>query len=204
MIPEHTLIVLGAFVLLCMVIGVLYDRHVPYFPIEVSRTCAGKIASLVFRQGAMISWLVFDWVKYSTWTIVAWIGFVILAVISDEISVEIHMLGVALMGVGALGLISEDPTVLHRVSFCFVAFVLRIVAKTLAVIQYEGTTWTLDEWYSPTGLSSIKQRSLDIMFGRGPDPHATTLVVFESAAVAQWLILLVLGHTLLYKGYRPL
>jgi hypothetical protein len=201
--PDHTLIVLGAFVMLCMAVGVLYDRHVPYFPIEISRTCAGKTASSLFGGGAVLSWLAFDWTKYSYWTCLAWVGFVLLAVVPDSLSVELHMLGVALMGVGAIGLCFEVPDTCYPVALCFVTYVLRIVAKTLVVIQYEKTIWEWDRWYDPTGLLSIKERSLDIMFGRGDAPHDTTRVVFESAAIAQWVLLLVLAHPLLSKGYPP-
>lgn len=204
--PRHTFWTLILGVMGCMALGLLYD-DVPYFPIEVSRTVAGPVASKAFMFMALGSFLAYDWPKYSGWVGVSWAGFVLLAVVPDTVSVAGHMVGLGLMGVGALGLCWEKPPKGKIVALMISFYAVRVAAK-VAVVAWRDTIpyITMEEFFEPWSLFAfIKERSLDIMFGRGPPPHPDTLLVFRLAALGQWGLLWSLAWMLLRHGWlgRP-
>lgn len=75
--------------------GVWWDRSAPYFPIEISRTATGRVSSWVFPLGATVSFAIAVWESSSVPS--PFLGFLILAWISDEKSWPVHMIGVLLM-----------------------------------------------------------------------------------------------------------
>lgn len=200
--PPNTFVALVLGVIGCMALGLLYD-NVPYFPIEVSRTVAGPVASKAFAAVALGSFLVYDWPKYSSWTTVSWFGFVLLALIPDTVSVAGHMAGVGLMGVGALGLCWDMPSQWKFIVLVLFVYGIRVAAK-VAVVMWRDTMpyITMEEFFDPwTLLAFIKGRCLDIMFGRGPPPHPDTLLVFRISALGQWMALASLAWVLLHHGW---
>ena len=191
------------FVVVCVGIGALVDGT-PYFPIEVSRACAGQHAAVVFATGAILLALAFDRAAYSKWVTVAGVGFVVLAVVSDKISVRGHGVGVFLLGVAAIGVAAETPRARPWVTICALVYSVRVLGKFAAVLAWEaaplpGPEMCLD---IPRKMALACERAADITFGRGAAPHPSTLAVFRACAVCQWLLLLLLLHTLLYRGAR--
>lgn len=201
--PRGTFWALVLGVVACMALGLLYD-DVPYFPIEVSRTVAGPVASKAFALMALGSFLAYDWMQYESSVTVAWLGFVLLAVIPDSVSVVGHMVGVALMGVGALKMVVAKPKTWKWVALIIFVYGFRVVAKSVVVVMRDTLPYiTMEEFFDPWSLLAfIKNRSLGIMFGEGPAPHPDTLLVFRLAALGQWCLLLGLARLLLFHGWH--
>ncbi len=81
------------------VVALFYERTVPYFPIEISRTAAsGKTSLLTFRVGILTIILSLLWTGQLTLiTFLLWIGLSIVAVFDDVSYWGLHMIGVGVV-----------------------------------------------------------------------------------------------------------
>lgn len=175
---------------------------VPYFPIEISRACAGPLGTRRLMEVAFMAVGMCLFMSTLPEVKVSCLGLVVLALIPDSVSIVGHMVGVGIMFLGAVVLAWRKPPVAPIVIGCVVVFGLRVVAKSAAVTLFElphqvpvgmlSDGWACIDW--------IKTRSFDIMFGRGPPPDPNTLLVFRCTAVAQWAILFTMGYTLATYG----
>jgi hypothetical protein len=152
-------------------IGSYIDGSVPYFPIEISRTaasgrygyfglCLGTIVFCPYIQGRADGWI-------------SWIGLLILALVDDKMSWNVHMLGVFIMLFG-VALSNVNLTLLFLLGLLFFS---RVVIRFIVVSAYEVNHVT---------IHNIIQKNKEIMYS-GKCAYPITLLVFKLSGVLQWV-----------------
>ena len=145
---------------------------------------------------------------------VPWSGIVMLAVFDDASAWGLHMLGVAIMGVGAVVMVMcRDRGVSGRdkmlVAGAGMAYVVRIVSKGVGLIVLDRDV--SGGWEHVVGrimadpaaavgvLEALKVRGLEIMFhglDASPPPSPLLLSVFQAGGLFQWLAFFLLALTI--------
>ena len=199
--------------------GVWVDESAPYFPIEISRTATGPISANVLRGGVGVGTVVLACecmaMAGSSWMVwVPWSGIVMLAVFDDASAWGLHMLGVAIMGVGAVVMVMcRDRGVSGRdkmlVAGAGMAYVVRIVSKGVGLIVLDRDVSgggehvvgriMADPAAAVGVLEALKVRGLEIMFhglDASPPPSPLLLSVFQAGGLFQWLAFFLLALTI--------
>jgi hypothetical protein len=156
-----------------MLIGLYVDESVPYFPIEISRTVTGPVASWVFPLS--LSTLAIADIGNHT---LAWFGILLLAWVPDTHSHLVHMLGVGILGIAFL--------LTANWKLCAAIWIIRLALKAVAVFVFEEET---------TSVSSLISHGKRLMYnGRFRDPR--TKYVFQITGILQWIVLCVVWMSL--------
>jgi hypothetical protein len=176
-------------VVLTQLTALYADDHIPYFPIEVSRTAAGPYASMVFRAGILSCVLVMFFFKALRLdTFALWVSLCIIALFDDVHFWLEHMLGVVLMMlVAAFAAYKSGTNALAPLLAAMCVYAGRIVLKVLVILLFEKLpTWS--NWVDFPGI--ILARHQDIMY-RGAractNPDAVMPVV-KFCGVLQWAV----------------
>jgi hypothetical protein len=199
-------------------IGVLVDRGVPYFPIELSRTACGPQSRFVFKWGAAsvlptLCWSVFqqhhkrDDSSLFAWLLLhsplpIWVCFMVVAVYEDENHLFIHngaVLGI-LCVVAGHSLLGGDAQRRWPVMFCGLLLLGVSVAMKAIVIVYTEHEVALSDWWvwwrvllNAEGFRTrVVDHTMDVMFREevARVPHLS-LPIFRVTGVLQWLALYV-------------
>lgn len=160
-------------VLVTMLCGVIVDQCVAYFPIEISRTASGRLASIVFPLGAFLSLCVAVMENTQTyWKLSPFAGFLLLALVSDKVNWPIHMLGVLAM-VFPIALRCQE-------SFEFAALFVALLGLYFGRLVIKGVT----VMHYPNPVATAK----GFMFG-APFDNQLQLLAFQLGGVLQWVFL---------------
>lgn len=147
----------------------LVDHSAPYFPIEISRTATGPVGRIVFPMGAIGAFLVSLWELKCVH--LPFVGFLLLAVIDDQTSWHLHMLGVNLMA-GSIAWNSAQTGKLFPFLLITCIYMGRFVLK-LGVTYH--TKHPMNTMYS-------------IMYS-GKTESEAQLLIFKLGGVLQWVFL---------------
>jgi hypothetical protein len=157
-------------VIASVLIGIYIDKSPPYFPIEISRTVTGPVASWAFPAlltfSAIISRFEVNWH--------AWFGILLLAWIPDTFSHLLHMVGVAILGISFLIVAKWE-----QIAVISLIWAMRLLMKAAAIYQFETERH---------GLKSMIAYGKKRMFD-GNFRDARTLLVFQTTGVLQWIVL---------------
>jgi hypothetical protein len=160
-------------VFVTMLCGVLVDQCVAYFPIEISRTASGRIASIVFPVGAFFSFCVAMMENTeSHWKLSPFVGFLLLALVSDKVNWPLHMLGVFAM-VFPIALRCQE-------SFQFAALFVSLLGLYFGRLVIKGAT--VMHYSNPVATAKA------FMFGT-PFDNQLQLLAFQMGGVLQWAFL---------------
>lgn len=152
-----------------------FDGSAPYFPIEINRTATGNLSYWPFAFGGVVS---LYWVN-DVGDAIAWLGYAFLTLVDDKTSWALHTVGVAVMIVGLIYKVSNDPVKLVYVVSIGGLFAARIVAKLLVVWAAE-----LDFAMSFSAVTGEMRRIMLEGTCRRPE---LTLMVMKITGVMQWL-----------------
>ena len=166
-----------ASVILTVLTGTLYDKSAPYFPIEISRTATGPTSRWVFALGLSLSVILLLLERpLSFGYVVLASGVLLLAWVDDEISRFWHMVGVALLPLGAFLVVDWKKAWVPLLCAAGL-YGARLVMKATAVVFLERCAW-----------QDVASESIRIMYdGKVKEP--LTLRVFEATGAMQWIVL---------------
>lgn len=168
-------------------VALFYDRKVPYFPIEISRTAAsGQTSLLTFRVGVLSILLTLFWTGHLTLTtFILWIGLSIVAVFDDVSHWGLHMMGVAVVfTVMAVRSIEHGSM---PVIYAVIIYGVRFLLDAATLVTYEKCA------FSPSSFTALHK---DIMY-RGavackrPD---VVIPVYRIGGVLQWAAFYALSY----------
>lgn len=167
--------------------ALFYDKSVPYYPIEISRTATGPTSRWVFSIGLTLSViaLVLEHPTPKRYSL-AIAGILLLAWVDDVVSRFWHMAGVVLLFIGSV-LIVDWKTAWVPLLCGAGIYAARIIMKGLAVTFLEKTTAGLLDW------RGAANESIRIMY-TGQVKEPLTLRLFEATGVMQWILLWLLYH----------
>lgn len=186
-------------VLLTQCAALFWDRAVPYFPIEVSRTAAAGPRALAFFRVGMLS------LGMTLWScgllrapyIAGWLSLIAIALFDDVHYRVLHSLSVAALGCSALAMLSHSTQWGHDVYYMSMAgtlHLLRWASKLAAMLIFEP--WPHRSIPLITALVKKVMRLHDAILYRGHPASAGTLFVFRCCGVLQWVVFYLLSATL--------
>lgn len=152
--------------------GVVCDKSAPYFPIEISRTGTGRVSHIVFPIGAVLSFVVALAERHHNWQLLPFFGLILLALVTDEQSHAIHMLGVVLMVFPIFVQSCQSPTRLFLFLLLMGLYLGRLLIKGITVYHQSD----------PVGFT------LKLMLSGGFENQAQELA-FKLGGLLQWVFL---------------
>lgn len=163
-------------------LGYSVDCSTPYFPIEISRTATGRYGRIFFPVGAGIALATALFETQHVWTLLPFVGLVVLTLVTDEMSWPIHMIGVYAM-IGSIAYVCH--TAGNDTWYPFIGlmslFLFRVLLKVV--------------WTSLQGQVFLFQRIQTLML-TGDFTSRSQKMAFQVAGVLQWVVLI--GMMLLY------
>ena len=169
------------------------DDTVPYFPIEISRTASGRLCRFVFPFGITIFCIsaYYESTYPLSHTLIPIIGLLITSYISDELHWVIHIVGVAVMGLGVTihvllcAYMRSDGyefQLLYLISSSILC-TLYISLKVYGVLIHNKLVSLYDAY----------EQGMDINYnGNGTQIQ---LKIFKLTGVVQWIIFILLTET---------
>lgn len=125
--------------------GVVWDKSAPYFPIEISRTGTGRVSHIIFPLGAVFSFLVALGERHHNWQLLPFFGLILLALVTDEQSHTIHMLGVVIMVLPILFQSLQSQTHFLLFLFLMALYLGRLLLKGITVYhQVDPVAFTFE------------------------------------------------------------
>lgn len=170
-----------------MLTGTLYDKSVPYFPIEISRTATGPVSRWVFSIGLTCSviTLLLESATPKRYAL-AVAGILLLAWVDDVVSRFWHMVGVVLLFIGSVTIVNWNVAWVPLLCGAGI-YTARLIMKGMAVVFLEKTTHGILDW------RGAANESIRIMY-TGQVKESLTLRLFEATGVMQWILLWLLYH----------
>lgn len=189
-----------------------WDRSVPYFPIEISRTGAGQHAKSVFKWGALSLIVSLWWENHLTVPdsyrsfiespVLVWLCVLVITWFPDNEHLYIHILGVvALMSCVLLNVLTVGDT-RRRLPVMVCALLIegfRIWIKGFVVLFTEmdhdlfnaRPYWDFI-WNANRLRNEMAKHVLEIMYDGVVLVPELTIPIFQVTAVMQWLALYLL------------
>jgi hypothetical protein len=170
------------------IVGIFYHATPPYFPIEISRCLASNAfvtRTFFFALAALpVAASRFDRLSLADVTRAHVITYAALWAIAGFDDVEhwaLHMLGVALLGVGALRM-AWTHNKMDVIVVAGLVYASRLVLKVVVLVWFEGVR----------SLHEIGAVAANIMYtGQCVSPH--TLTVFKACGVLQWGVFVIVS-----------
>jgi len=145
--------------------------RVPYFPIEISR-CAEADPVVLQVSSVMLGVIMLIFRESSFSGFLLWIAMLLISFFDDKKYWEIHMFGIAILGVYFLLTCTFWQVVLMST-----IYFSRLAIKAYALIVYE---------HCPMDLMAMKENALEIMY-TGRVYNENTKRLFKICGVLQWV-----------------
>lgn len=188
--------------------GLVFDRKLPYFPIEISRILAsGPYALWSFRL-ALFIFPVVHVPNHGWWLVIT--SFLVLGItIFDDVNhYKLHLTNVIVVLVFvAYRVLITRPEQLFLVVFAFLLYFARVILLVIVVGVYEfdNPDWyRIGSWCGPResrrnhidALQQLWSLKMKIAYGHHKPRHQRIMLVFRFAGLMQWTVFILMALAL--------